>query len=1161
MNVFRWKQRKDQDLDVEIQAHLDEAIRDRIARGETPDEARAHALREFGNVGLVKEVTREMWGWSWLEALGQDLRFGLRMLRKNPGFSFIAILTLALGIGASTTIFSFFNGVLLRPLPYAEPERLVVLDEFAVRSGSESLGVSFTNYLDWRAQNQVFTEVGGYHNITFTLTGAGEATELAGAMASHGLFQLLGVAPLLGRTFTPEEDQRGRGNVVILSHGVWQRHFGGDSQIIGRNITFGSSPWQVVGVMPPAFHFPNGVEFWIPLTLSTKGWPRTMHGMGALARLKPGITETQAQSEMSNIARRLAGQYPDSNAGIDVRVSGLRNHLAQDYRRGVWILLGVTGFVLLVACANLANLLLARGAARQRELAVRGALGASRYALARQALSESLLLGALGGVVGAFIAWLGLKLLLAGLQTNLPYWMKFNVDGRVLAFTVAVSLLTSLLFGLTPAWQAARVDLNEALKSGGRGAISGSRPGLRHGLVVGQVALALVLLIGAGLMMRSLSHLYQVRLGFNPDNVLTLRVTVPGINYQGDSGVFFERLLERVNALPGVERAGAIVALPLTGVDDKWDNGFATESQSALALQQAPRISFGMVTQRYFDAMEIPLLAGRAFEAGDTKDTPKVAIIDERLAHTHWPNASPLGQRIRIGQADEPEATHRLVEFSVLATPLDPFDPMERALRTFAREALEGTEHLHGDWRPKRAYALTPDILAMTHVYGLEGPGRHLLATKGAPEAILDLCHLGPEERSRALARAEILAAGGLRVLGVAMGTHLDEGLPESQHDFTFELLGFVALEDPLRPEVGAAVASCRAAGIRVLMMTGDHPATALAIARQLGLSTEAPPLLGEELASLPEPELKRRLASASVCARLRPEQKERLVRTLQSLGEVVAMTGDGVNDAPGLRAAHVGVAMGTRGTDVARETADLVLVDDSFARLAEGVRMGRRVYDNLARSVRFVYAVHLPVLGLILVPLVLKWPAPLLPLHLVLLHMLIDPACSLVLEAEPEAPDLMARPPRDPGATPFGARALGRGALLGLGVLAVLLGLVAWGMGAGWSPEAVRGALLPALFASAFLLVLAARGSGPLRALTVPNARVGVMALGLGLVLGLILAVRPLRAVLQLAPLEGSSLAASGAALLGVLIWLEVSALGTGRPGADTQREGPRGR
>ncbi len=508
-----------------------------------------------------------------------------------------------------------------------------------------------------------------------------------------------------------------------------------------------------------------------------------------------------------------------------------------------------------------------------------------------------------------------------------------------------------------------------------------------------------------------------------------------------------------------------------------------------------------------------------------------------------------------------PEATHRLVEFSVLATPLDPFDPMEKALHAYAREALEGTEHLHGDWRPKRAYALTPDILAMTHVYGLEAPDRHLLAAKGAPEAILDLCHLGPEERSRALARAEALAAGGLRVLGIAMGTHLDEGLPESQHDFTFELLGFVALEDPLRPEVGAAVASCRAAGIRVLMMTGDHPATALAIARQLGLSTEAPPLLGEELARLPEPELKRRLASASVCARLRPEHKERLVRTLQSLGEVVAMTGDGVNDAPGLRAAHVGVAMGTRGTDVARETADLVLVDDSFARLAEGVRMGRRVYDNLARSVRFVYAVHLPVLGLILVPLVLKWPAPLLPLHLVLLHMLIDPACSLVLEAEPEAPDLMARPPRDPGATPFGARALGRGALLGLGVLAVLLGLVAWGMGAGWSPEAVRGALLPALFGSAFLLVLAARGSGPLRALTVPNARVGAMALGLGLALGLILAVRPLRAVLQLAPLEGSSLAVSGAALLGVLIWLEVSARGMGHPPAETQREGLRGR
>ncbi len=492
-----------------------------------------------------------------------------------------------------------------------------------------------------------------------------------------------------------------------------------------------------------------------------------------------------------------------------------------------------------------------------------------------------------------------------------------------------------------------------------------------------------------------------------------------------------------------------------------------------------------------------------------------------------------------------PEATHRLVEFSVLATPLDPFDPMEKALQAYAQEALAGTEHLHGDWRPKRAYALTPDILAMTHVYSLEAPGRHLLATKGAPEAILDLCHAGPELRTRTLARAEALAAEGFRVLGIAMGTHIGEGLPESQHDFTFELLGFVALEDPLRPEAMSAVATCRAAGIRVLMMTGDHPATALAIARQLGLPVAEAPLLGDEVATLPEPELRRRLASASVCARLRPEQKERLVQTLQALGEVVAMTGDGVNDAPSLKAAHVGVAMGARGTDVARETADLVLVDDRFARLAEAVRMGRRVYDNLARSVHFVYAVHLPVLGLILVPLLFKWPAPLMPLHLVLLHMLIDPACSLVLEAEPESPELMVRPPRNPEATPFDARALGRGARMGLGVMAVLVGLVGWATHAGWSEGAVRGALLPALFGSAFLLVLAARrqGLGPLGALAIPNTRVRAMAGVIGILLALILVVPPLRGILGLAPLHLASLGATLVACLGVLIWLELLA------------------
>ena len=649
MNFFRRKE-QDKELDAEIRNHLDEAIRDRMERGETPDEARAKALREFGNIGLVKEITREMWGWGTLERLGQDVRFGWRMLRKNPGFSLIAILTLALGIGANSTIFSFFNGILLRSLPYQEPDRIVLLDEVATKRGGGSLGVSFTNWLDWRAQNQVFAEMGGYHSITFTLTGAGDAEELPGAMASSGLFSLLGVPPLLGRTFTPEEDQPGSGKVVMLGYGVWQRRFGGDPKIIGRT-TFVNR--EVVGVMPPDFKFPAGAEFWIPLTLDTKGWPRTMHGMGTLARLKPGVTLAQAQSDMNNIARRLTRQYPASNEGLDVRVTELRGHLVKDYRRGLWILLGVAGFVLLIACANVANLLLARATARQREMAVRAALGASRWRILGQALSESLLLGVLGGAAGMLLAWLGLDLLLAAIPVELPYWMQFKMDGRLLAFTLVISLLTSLVFGAAPAWQAARIDLSEALKEGGRSGTSGNRQRLRHLLVVAQVALALILLVGAGLMMRSFLRLQQVSLGFNPGNVLTLRVTVPGIGYKGGSALFFHQLLERVNALPGVTNAGAIVALPLTGIDNAWDIGLVAESQASLSLQQAPRISLGIITPQYFRAMEIPLLAGRAFDDTDTQATPKVAIIDERLVRAHWPNASPLGQRIRIGQADD----------------------------------------------------------------------------------------------------------------------------------------------------------------------------------------------------------------------------------------------------------------------------------------------------------------------------------------------------------------------------------------------------------------------------------------------------------------------------------------------------------------------------
>ena len=650
------KSEMERELDEELRYHIEQQTEQNIRLGMNPEEAKQSALKSFGGVEQAKERSRDARGLRWLENCWQDIRFSARMLLNNPGFTLIAVITLALGVGANSVIFSFFNGILLRPLPFQQPERLVLLDEIATSRGGASLGVSLQNYLDWRAQNRVFSDLGVYQDITFTLTGAGDAEELPGTFTSYRLFELLGVAPQLGRTFTPEEMQPARHRVVILSHGLWHRRFGGDPKILGRTITLVNRAWVVVGVMPPGFKFPAAAEFWMPLAHGQR-WSRSMHGIGAIARLKPGVTREQAQSEMSLIAHRLAEQYPATNAGLDVSVKGLRDHLVKDYRRGLWILLGAVGSVLLIACANVANLLLARATARQREMAVRAALGAGRFRIVRQMLCESLLLGALGGLAGMSLAWLGLDLLLAALPAELPFWMKFNVDGRVLAFTLAVSLLTSLIFGAAPAWQAARIDLIEALKDGGRSVAGGSRNRLRRLLVVAQVALALILLAGAGLMMRSFLRLQQVRLGFNPDNVLTLRVNTPG----GDHTLFFHQLVERVSALPGVEVADAVIPLPLSGIDESWDGILTVEGQPALSFGQAHRITPTRITPHYFRTMDIPLLAGRAFTDADTRDAPRVAIIDERLASEYWPNESPLGKRIRFGLLDGDAPWHTIV--------------------------------------------------------------------------------------------------------------------------------------------------------------------------------------------------------------------------------------------------------------------------------------------------------------------------------------------------------------------------------------------------------------------------------------------------------------------------------------------------------------------
>lgn len=502
------------------------------------------------------------------------------------------------------------------------------------------------------------------------------------------------------------------------------------------------------------------------------------------------------------------------------------------------------------------------------------------------------------------------------------------------------------------------------------------------------------------------------------------------------------------------------------------------------------------------------------------------------------------------GATSLPESFHRLAEFAALATPGDPFDPMEQAIQDFCRRWLAGTEHEHAGLEPVFEYPLSPDILAMTRLFSTAEPGIHLLAAKGAPEAVADLCHLDSQRRAAILAQVDRMAERGLRVLGVSCGRWLapvsadaDEmDWPPSQHDFDFEFLGLVALADPTRAEVPAALAQCRSAGVRVIMMTGDHPATALAIARQVGLSQRAEVITGEEMVALDDEALTRRLRQVDICARLRPEHKLRLVRLLRAAGEVVAMTGDGVNDAPALKAADVGIAMGERGTDVAREAAALVLLDDSFARIVEAIRQGRRIYDNIRKATVFVFAVHVPVIALTLLPSLLHWPAMLGPLHIVVLQLLIDPACSLVFEAEAEEGELMERPPRQPTDSPFALNRLLPALLQGAGLAALLLAAQAWMRFNSWDAGHSRTVVFCVLVLDVMLLILASRGGGRSSLLSRRggNPWLWRMAVAMVLLLAGVLGWPWLRGLLGLAAPTLAVLVAIGSLTALSLLWLE---------------------
>ena len=582
----------------------------------------------------------------------QDLRYGFRVLLKKPGFTVVAILTLALGVGANTAIFTVVDAALLRPLPYKEPARLVHLWETTPRQQFSEREASYPDYLDWKGNNQVFEDLAGYTRRSFTLTGIDAPDRLQGAAVTDNFFQVLGVEPIMGRSFRKGEDQPGAERLVILSHGLWQRRFGADPNVVGRSLTLNGDSYTVAGILPKDFQFaPAGaVELWTPLNPNPDQMTRRfMHWLNVIARLKLGVSREQAQAGMAPIARAIEQEYSESHAGTGIKAVSLHEQIVGKVKPILLVLLGAVCFVLLIACANVANLLLARSAARRKEIAIRTALGASRWRLIRQLLTESVALALLGGAAGLLLAQWGVGLLVAGIPesqlVSMPYLRGLDINGWVLLFTFAVSLLTGLVFGLAPALQASKLNLQESLKDGGKTSAVQTRQRLRNLLVVSEIALALVLLVGAGLMMKSLVRLLAVDPGFNPDNLLTMRVLLPMNKYAEEAKLiaFHQQLISRVENLPGVKGVGSVNILPLLGGNTAT---FIAEGRPAPPPGEEAESNIRDVNSSYFAVMGVPLVSGRYFTDQDKQDAPPVVIINQTLAARLFPGEDAVGHRL-----------------------------------------------------------------------------------------------------------------------------------------------------------------------------------------------------------------------------------------------------------------------------------------------------------------------------------------------------------------------------------------------------------------------------------------------------------------------------------------------------------------------------------
>lgn len=668
LRALRQRETVINDIDREMRLHVELQTEANIRAGMPPAEAREKAARSFGNVNRAVDAAYDVKGGGLFETITQDIRYGVRMLVKHKSFTAVAVLTLALGIGANTAIFSVVNELLLRPLPYRDAEQIVMLWE-VTPEGRHQNTTSRANFRAWRDQSTSYEQVAAFSDQRFNLTGEGEPEELSVQFATPELFKVLGVDPILGRTLLPEDAEASRPPVAVLSYALWQRRFGGQQNIVGQPITLNGYKFTVIGVMPASFQFHikhrsgtgRPAELWTVLPMPTGGGANERgRFLSAVGRLKSGVSVDQAAAELRTIASRLSDESPQFNKNYTAEVLPLRDQFFGNVRRPLWLMLGAVGFVLLIACANVANLLLSLATVREKEIAVRTALGARRIRIVRQLLTESLLLALFGSALGLGVAWLGIKALVLISPRDLVSLQSVNLNVTVLLWTLGVSVLTGIIFGLAPALHISRLNLNDSLKEGGKsesGQASGSRR-LRNALVVSEIALAVVLLASAGLLIRSFIRLQQVERGFNTDNILTMVIRLPGAAYPEDPQLitFFNQALERVRHLPTVRSAGMVNFLPLYGGLGS-STGFKIMGQPEPPPGQGPSTDVRVADAGYFEVMGIPLLRGRQFSDAEQKEAKRVILINEALARKYFPNQDPLGQRLDVAMFENPVVT------------------------------------------------------------------------------------------------------------------------------------------------------------------------------------------------------------------------------------------------------------------------------------------------------------------------------------------------------------------------------------------------------------------------------------------------------------------------------------------------------------------------